>query len=261
MKNIYARWGLQRETTEDWEILKNRILVLADSDKPEINKDSARLIAFGLGKKVEDVAFCNHYGNEWYLYLERLVQSSGTPFGLAKIIETTIDHTDIFRDGQIVSTLINSSGCGIRMVKSKTGWLSYPEGEKVLDKELVDGALSFLEEKASKEYIKALEHYSNRKWVECAEKNRRALEELLRQKLNSKKGLQSAIPELGKKLKALTDFPDHLRTTIMSILNVMDKNFNDSSKHQSKTYGEQECEFLIYQTGLLMRLLSKIELK
>ena len=229
-------------------------------DRPIVTRNEARLLAFKLGKTTKDVASLVGYPSDYYLYFSHSVRSATSPFELAEYLEAAISIVaSVVNRADIIIEIVNSSECGIKLKRIKEEVVSFPAGEKLLDKELVESPLSFLEAKPLDEFKKALKNFSDSKWEECSEKVRRTLEEYLRFKIETKKGLQAAIPELGKKLKELQDFPTHLKNTQIAILNTLDSNFNEASKHQSNTFGETECEFLIYQAGLIMRFLDKIE--
>ena len=63
------------------------------------------------------------------------------------------------------------------------------------------------------------------------------------------------ISEFQTKLKS--DKRDaQVRNIIGSIFNYLDQYFNENSKHNDGDIDDAENEFLIYQTGLLMRYLN-----
>lgn len=132
----------------------------------------------------------------------------------------------------------------------------YPKGEKILDEELVDLTLSFLNKESAEHFIQALSFYQSKKHINSADNLRRSLEEFLRFKLRNAKGLKSNTLELQTKLKS--DKKDaQVRNIIMSIFSYLDQYFNENSKHNDGDIDDLENEFLIYQVGLLMRYLNK----
>lgn len=260
MANIYSRWGQKVGSTEKWLMLKNRLKVVLGDDFPDCTKDEARLIAFTLGKDLDAVSGNDGLDDNWYIRQNYLLDSATTPFELAQVLEAMFQHLSFIQgDEKLLADVVNSADCGIKINKTKDGWISYPAGEKLLDDELVEKSLSFLSGGALREFTRAIEHYSAHKWEECSEKTRRTLEEYLRFKLNTNKGLDAAIVDLSRKVDEIKDFPVHLKNSIIGLLKILDKNYNEASKHHSKTYSEQECEFLIYETGILLRLLNGIE--
>jgi len=132
----------------------------------------------------------------------------------------------------------------------------YPAGEKELDQKLVNEVLSFLNEESQKHFIDALKFYRVHSYVKSAESLRRSLEEFLRFKLKNQKGLKENIDELLKKLKG--DKRDPLiRNVIFQTFSYLDAYFDENSKHKDGNIDEAEAEFLIYQSGLLMRYIHK----
>lgn len=132
----------------------------------------------------------------------------------------------------------------------------YPKGEEKLDNELVNSPLSFLKKESSEHFIQALQSYQNKKYIKSAESIRRSLEEFLRNKLKNTKGLNTNITELQIKLKS--DGRDaQVRNIIQSTFGYLDQYFNENSKHNDGDIDDSENEFLIYQTGLLMRYVNR----
>jgi len=256
---IYKRWGIPQSDAKKWASLKERLKLICGDDL-EISEGTLKGIAFDLGVSVDLIGFWSDYTHEWYLSAHRMIDRAATPFELAQVIEALVKNVDSYAAiMKLIVKLLDDSDSGIRLSNTRAGWRTYPAGEKLLDRELVEAPLSFLTGKSLEEYTKSLEHYSNHKWEEAAEKTRRALEEYLRAKLKTTKGLESSIKDLGGRLKKTT-VPTHLRNTVTNVLHSLDTNYNESSKHNSKTYGEVETEFLVYQVGLLMRILDRIDI-
>lgn len=135
----------------------------------------------------------------------------------------------------------------------------FPRGEEKLDQKLVEEVISFLNNKSSKHFIDALKSYekgTRKDRIKSAESLRRALEEFLRFKLKNKQGLKKNIEELQKRLKGSGKDPS-VRNIIFQTFSYLDNYFNENSKHKDGDINEPENEFLIYQTGLLMRYIEK----
>ena len=135
----------------------------------------------------------------------------------------------------------------------------HPEGEPKLDEDLVNKTLSFLNEKSNHHFEEALKFYQKRDPIESAENLRRALEEFLRHKLQNTKGFQANIKILRKELEE-KGAPPEIRNITHKIFDYLDKYFNEHSKHGSRDIPEPENEFLIYQTGLLLRYINAFDL-
>lgn len=132
----------------------------------------------------------------------------------------------------------------------------YPKGENLLDEELVNSPLSFLNKESTEHFIQALQFYQSKKHIKSAESLRRTQEEFLRYKLNNTKGLNANITELQTRLKS--DGRDsQVRNILGSTFSYLDQYFNENSKHNDGDIDDCENEFLIYQTGLLMRYIDK----
>lgn len=154
---------------------------------------------------------------------------------------------------------VNLSHVNLSMTINKDEIIFHPKGEEILDKALVDEVLSFLNPESQKHFVDALNTYlnfSSKNAIKSAESLRRSLEEYLRYKLNNQQGLDKNIHELSKKLKdAGRDAA--IRNVVFQTFSLIDQYFNENSKHKDGDIDEAENEFLIYQTGLLMRYIDK----
>ena len=157
-----------------------------------------------------------------------------------------------------VKEAVEMSDMNVVATDSENGLIFYPAGEKTLDEELVNKTLSFLNDKSNKHFEEALKFYQGKNPVKSAESLRRSLEEFLRYKLENQKGLEKNINSLQQKLKKNANSQSEVRNIIFQTFNFLDKYFNENSKHKDGLIGESENEFLIYQSGLLMRYISKI---
>ncbi len=157
-----------------------------------------------------------------------------------------------------ISTLIEySSGVNFRLGKDNKGYIFfYKSGEELLDKRVVNHALSFLRNDENKLFVEALKFFEQKKYTDSAERLRKTIESFLRYKLENKKGLKENIKELGKTLKNNKSDKD-IRKVIFSTFGYLDNYFNDNSKHKSKV-DENENEYLIYQCSLLMNYINRL---
>jgi hypothetical protein len=134
-----------------------------------------------------------------------------------------------------------------------------PRGERELEQHLVDGVLGMLQGSALAHFTAALKCYGKSaptEHVKSAESLRRALEEFLRFRLSNSKGLNSNISELLARLKRSGRDPT-VRNIIFQTFNCLDQYFNDNSKHADGDIDAVENEYLIYQTGLLIRYVDR----
>jgi len=154
---------------------------------------------------------------------------------------------------------IKFSKVNLAITKKDEEIILFPRGEEKLDQKLVEEVLSFLNDKSNKHFVDALNFYEKgvkKDRVKSSESLRRSLEEFLRFKLKNQKGLDKNIEELQKRLKA-DDRDPSIRRIIFQTFSYLDTYFNENSKHKNGNINEEENEFLIYQTGLLMRYIKK----
>lgn len=154
---------------------------------------------------------------------------------------------------------IKISNVNITVSKINGKTIVYPKGEELLNKELIEQVFSFINAESGKHFIEALKSYNKRTkedFIKSSESIRRSLEEYLRYKLKNNKGLDGNISELGKQLKE-NSADSEIRNIILQNFKYLDKYFNENSKHNDGEIGEKEVEFLLYQTGLLMRYISQ----
>jgi hypothetical protein len=136
------------------------------------------------------------------------------------------------------------------------------KGEILLDEKLVNEVLKFLNPESKKHLIESLKFYleeNDRSYIKSAESLRRTIEEFLRFKLQNKKGLDANIKELAV-IHKKDDKDKQVRNVINNVFIFLDTYFNENSKHQDGDIDENECEYLIYQTGVLLRYINKLVL-
>jgi len=158
-----------------------------------------------------------------------------------------------------VVAIVNKENIGIRISKDKKGnYITYPQGEPMLDEKVVERTLLSLDGESAKEYEKALKAYASGKWNESSNGTRRALEEYLRQYLNNKAGLEANIKTIGEPLKK-AGVAEHFRKSIINQLRTLDSHYNSGSKHNSNTQGAVEAEYLIYSVGVIVSALEQLK--
>ena len=197
------------------------------------DKDFYRLIEIILSLDIPNVED-NTYGNVI------LVSKSEIKNTLIKKVKEAIEMSDVD-----VAITENSQG----------EIILYPKGEKELDDVLVNQTLNFLNPTSNKHFEDALKFYQKNNPIKSAESLRRCLEDFLRYKLENKTGLAGNIKFLQNQLKENKD-KSEIRKIIVQTFNYLDKYFNENSKHKDGDIDEPENEFLIYQTGLLMRYIN-----
>lgn len=89
---------------------------------------------------------------------------------------------------------------------------------------------------------------------------RLALEQLLRQVLDNKKSLENQERELLKWIKARGAHQQVVNMYKQLLFGPYSRYQNDAVKH-GEQYSEDEAEFMIYLTGIFMRLLLRLQAK
>lgn len=192
---------------------------------------------------------------------EKYFLEAKQPRELAEKIESLLKSPileNIQKEG--VAAIVNNESIGIRISKDKKGdYITYPQGEPMLDEKVVERTLLSLDGESANEYEKALKACASGKWNESSNHTRRSLEEYLRQYLNNTKGLKSNKTTIGSALKE-AGVADHFRNSIINQLNTLDSHYNPGSKHGSNTQGVAEAEYLIYSVGIIVNTLGQLKI-
>ncbi|MFC2709111.1 MAG: hypothetical protein ACFN21_00155 [Candidatus Saccharibacteria bacterium] len=187
--NFRQRWGLPEE----------------DFDK-RFQKAIYRILAFTgnsiavYGSQLKNFAFIAGVPVSVYRGIfrdafnaEKYFLEAKQPCELAEKVENLLKCSIL--DGtqkERVVAIVNKENIGIRVSKDKKGnYITYPQGEPMLDEKVVERTLLSLDGKSAGEYEKALREYASGKWNESSNATRLTLEEYLRQYLNNTKGLEA----------------------------------------------------------------------
>ncbi len=270
IENFNRRWNI--ETTESpveaFSKFKVRVLnVLKDINSHLADQSISEFCQF---YGIEETWTSDYMGNtSWNTDVINRLHFESNPVEFFKLLEVifSLDITNtIGYDRQYsysknillrgILSAVEYSNVGVSVVTENNDILFYPKGEEELDKELVNLPLSFLNKESGKHFTQALQFYQDKNHIKSAESLRRALEEFLRFRLKNTKGLDANITDLLKKLKE--DKRDsQVRNIIFQTFDTLDKYFNENSKHNDGDIDDSENEFLIYQTGLLMRYINR----
>lgn len=271
MKKFNKRWDINDSENEQQAFEKFRtgvFNIFRDIDS-HITKESVEefCLFFGITEEWES----DMYGSrEWGKNVINKLYSASSEIEFFKILEvifaldittTRVHRHDIeYSKGILlnkVAQAIDYSGVNLSVSVTKDKEIIfYPKGEEMLDNKVVNNVLSFLDQKSNSHFIDALKFYNSKNWIKSAESLRRTVEEFLRVRLGNKSGLQQNRLEIGKKLKADAT-ASQIREIVSQIFGYLDQYFNENSKHNDGDIDEAECEFLIYQVGLLMRYINK----
>jgi len=272
LKQFNQRWGILKEESpkEAFGKFKTRILnVLKDIDSL-VSEDGIGLFCqiYGIPEKWES----DGYGmNRWSKNIINRLVNEQDEIEFYKLLEIIfalpingrsggygmpdIDIDSLYRD---VRTAIDLSNINLAtsIVDGKE-IIFYQKGECVLDQELVDNVFSFLDKKSGEHFKNALKFYQSKNNIKSAESLRRSLEEFFHNKLKNDSVLANNVAQLKDKLKKGGSDPQ-VRNIILQACNYLEQYFNENSKHHDGEIDEAENEFLIYQTGVLMRYLYKM---
>ncbi len=260
INDFRRRWGLSEPSIEDnitTAIYRIRALIgdsLYVRDRSKLNK-FAFIAAVPLEKYIE----LTYEGGKFNFkkYFSGIVST----VALAEKLECIL-VSSVISDNQkdMIVTIINNENVGIRIGKDKRGkYVTYPQGEPMLDEKVVERTLLSLGGESASEYEKALKEYTSGKWNESSNGTRRALEEYLRQYLNNKAGLEANSKTIGKFLKE-SDVAEHFRNSIINHIKTLENHYNSGSKHNSKTQGAAEAEYLIYSVGVIVNTLGQLKI-
>jgi hypothetical protein len=271
MQRFNKRWEIKESEPYkiSFEKFKTRILnILSDIDQ-HITENSVSLFCQFYG--IEEKWTYEPYGNRKWgeNIINRMVQEVDE-IEFYKLLEVifSLDISGVVGYGgrteyskdivySKVCQAIEFSNVNLATTKSaEEGIIFYPRGEQFLDENLINGVLSFLDKVSNKHFVEALNFYSDKKWIKAAESLRRALEEFLKFKLKNHKGLEANIKELQTALKKDKRDPQ-IRNIIFQTFSYLDQYFNENSKHVDGEINDTENEFLIYQTGILMRYINR----
>jgi glycine--tRNA ligase len=250
------RWGLPEEDFDKrFQKAIYRILALT-GDMIKIESSESNVLAYIAGVPTD--AYASWDG---YFYVKKYLLGAKQPYELAEKIENLL-KCSILTDSlkEHVVTVVNNENVGIRVSKNKNGdYVTYPQGEPMLDEKVVERTLLSLDGESANEYEEALKAYSSGRWNDSSNKTRRALEEYLRQYLNNKAGFKANINTIGEVLKK-ADIADHFRNSIINQLRTLDDHYNKASKHNSNTQGAVEAEYLIYSVGVIVNSLEQLKI-
>lgn len=267
------RWNIISDSSyaEEFKKFKTRILnIFSDIDSHVTDEGIATFCQIlGISEKWQHETY--GYGRKWSEnIINSLTQENDEKkfYFLLQVISylpimTSYDYSSKYSKEVLFSKLtdaIELSKINLAITVKNEEYIFYPAGEKEFDQKLVDEVLSFLNAESQKHFIDALKFYqksTSKDVIKSAESLRRSLEEFLRFKLENQQGLDNNIKNLQNQMKV--DSRDaNIRNIIFQTFSYLDKYFNENSKHKDGNIDEPENEYLIYQTGILMRYINSV---
>ena len=179
-------------------------------------------------------------------------------------VNTQTDCKPEHRDAlmSVLEEFLDDLNIAFEVVRDNDGAFIFPKGVKEFDNSLVSEVLDWLKDypQAEKAWSKALREYSNssdQNASDVADLFRKALETLFKEFFCNDKTLENNKPIYGSYLKKQgvpPEISNNLETLLLAYTNFM----NAYAKHHDKTE-QKVLEYLMYQTGNIMRLLIKAE--
>lgn len=274
IKKFNQRWKIPNLNTnpgEEFSKFKVRVLNFMHDIDSHVSESSAAIFCrfLGIPEKWHHDRF-DPYSRAWGTNIkDRLIEENNETefYKLLEIIfslniqsRSNYQETTYSKDILYAKLLQSLDFSDVNLATTKLengGIIFHPKGEELLDKELVDKIMEFLNKNSNSHFVDALKFYQSKKYIKSAESLRRTLEEFLRFKLDNKKGLGENKVELGKALKTKKS-DAQIRNIISQVLGYLDQYFNENSKHNDGELDDTENEFLIYQTGLLLRYINQL---
>lgn len=154
---------------------------------------------------------------------------------------------------------LDSLNITCEVVTDDDGIFLFPKGAKELDDALVSEVLEWLKDypKAHKTYVIALKQYAEGVYIRDAADNlRKALETFLQEFLENTKNLESNKVEICRYL-ANKGVDSGISGLFQPLINSY-KNINDRIAKHNDAVDEKLLEFLLYQTGILIRMVLAV---
>ena len=149
---------------------------------------------------------------------------------------------------------------GYEILTDSDGVFVFPKGAQELDNALVSEPLEWLKEypQAHKTYCIALKQYSDGIYIrDVADNLRKALEAFLQEFLGNSKNLETNKNDICKYLGEQS-VDAGISGLFQPLINAY-KNINDRIAKHNDAVDERLLEFLVYQTGVLLRMVISIK--
>lgn len=160
---------------------------------------------------------------------------------------------------QLLKKCLETSHIQYQVINNDNEVFIFPKGAKELDDALISEPLEWLSDypKARGTYVIALKQYSEGVYVrDVADNLRKALETFLQEFLNNEKNLEKNKVEICKYLGE--QGVDVGVTSLFQPLINTYKNLNDRIVKHNDAIDDKLLEFLLYQTGVLIRMIISV---
>lgn len=157
--------------------------------------------------------------------------------------------------------MLTESHIPVELIKNDDEYFAFPKGAKELDDALVSEPLEWLADypKSHKAFVTALKQYSDGIYIrDVADNLRKALEAFLQEFLGNEKNLETNKNEICKYLGS-QGVDAGISGLFQPLLNAY-KNINDRIAKHNDAVDKKLLEFLLYQTGVLVRMVVVIKM-
>lgn len=159
-----------------------------------------------------------------------------------------------------VCSMLSGSHIPYDLVEDEGDYFIFPKGAKELDDALISEPLEWLKDYplAHKTYVTALKQYSEGIYIrDVADNLRKALEAFLQEFLGNAKNLETNKNEICKYLGS-QGVDAGISGLFQPLINAY-KNINDRMAKHNDAVDEKLLEFLLYQTGVLIRMVISVK--
>ena len=161
----------------------------------------------------------------------------------------------------LLCNMLNGAHIPYEVKADKDGYFVFPKGAKELDDALVSQPFEWLSDypNARKTYEIALRQYSEETYIrDVADNLRKTLEAFLQEFLGNEKNLETNKNEICKYL-GKQDVDPGIAGLFQSLINAY-KNINDRLVKHNDHLDKKLLEFLLYQTGVLIRMVISVKM-
>ena len=162
----------------------------------------------------------------------------------------------------LLCNMLDQSQIPYEVKEDNDGYFIFPQGAKELDDSLVSQNLEWLKSypHAREAFVKALRSYADQNdsnASEIADKFRKSLETFFQEFFKNEKSLENNKLEYGTYLKK-HGVPAEISNNLESLFQAYTNYMNNYAKHHDKA-GLNVLEYIMYQTGNIIRLLIRLE--
>lgn len=160
----------------------------------------------------------------------------------------------------LLTKLLKESHIPFEVIKDEGDYFVFPKGVEEFDNQLVSEPLMWLSKypKARKTYTNALKQYADGTYIrDVADNFRKSLEEFLQEFHDNSKNLDGNISVTGRYLKDHGAEPE-IADELVKLIGLYKKLNDKIAKHNDKV-DEKFLEFLMYQTGIFIRMLLVVK--